>query len=149
MIAPIELELIVSCDPAWAFRVFAEKTGLWWPASHTVSGDAGLQVVFEPRAGGRIYEQTRDGTEHDWGEVVVWEPPHRLVYLWHLRTERSAATEVEITFAEDPGGTVIRIVHGGWDRLGGSGEERRNGNRQGWAGLLPHYLGAIAAEPRS
>jgi uncharacterized protein YndB with AHSA1/START domain len=141
--------MVVACDPPWAFRVFAEKTGKWWPPSHTVSGVRPLEVVFEPRPGGRIFERTPDGTEHDWGEVVVWEPPDRLVYLWHLRTDRSAATEVEITFTEDPQGTAIRIVHGGWDRLGDTGEERRDGNRAGWAGLVPHYLRAIVEEPRS
>lgn len=149
MISPIELELVVACDPTWAFALFVQKTTMWWPPSHTVSGASGFEVVFEPRPGGRILERTPDGTEHDWGEVVVWEPPHRLVYLWHLRTDRSAATEVEITFTESPLGTAIRIVHGGWDRLGELGEERRDGNRAGWAGLLPHYLRAIGEEPGS
>lgn len=149
MIAPIELEFVVACPPEWAFQVFAAKTGVWWPTSHTVSQVEGLEIRFEGRSGGRIYERTPDGVEHDWGEVVLWEPPHRLAYLWHLMADRSAATEVEITFAEAPEGTAVRIVHGGWDRLAAEGEERRDGNRRGWAGLLPHYLEAcVDLEPR-
>ena len=31
-----------------------------------------------------------------------WEPPRRLVYVWHLRFDRADATEVEITFAPSP-----------------------------------------------
>jgi hypothetical protein len=31
---------------------------------------------------------------HACGEVLAWEPPHRLVYLWHLMFDRSEATEV-------------------------------------------------------
>ena len=39
------------------------------------------------------------GVEHDQGEILTWEPPHRLAYLWHLGTDRGRATEVEISFA--------------------------------------------------
>jgi uncharacterized protein YndB with AHSA1/START domain len=34
-----------------------------------------------------FYERTPDGAEHDWGEVLAWEPPRRLVSTWHLRFE--------------------------------------------------------------
>jgi uncharacterized protein YndB with AHSA1/START domain len=84
---PLRLEFTVACPPARAFALWAEQTSRWWPHGHSVSGEPGLSVVFEP--GGRIYERTPDGTEHDWGEVLVWEPPHRLVYLWHLRFDRN------------------------------------------------------------
>jgi uncharacterized protein YndB with AHSA1/START domain len=119
---------------------------MWWPHGHSVSAEPGLTVMFEPRAGGRIYERTPDGAEHDWGEVLAWEPPRRLAYLWHLRFDRADATEVEVTFVPDPEGTAVRIVHRGWERLGApKGPERRARNERGWAGLLPHYVAACAA----
>jgi uncharacterized protein YndB with AHSA1/START domain len=142
---PLVLELEVACPPEHAFSVWAERTSLWWPHGHSVSGDAGLTVTFEPRAGGRIFERTPDGAEHEWGEVLAWEPPHRLAYLWHLRFDRSDATEVEITFAPAADGTAVRIVHRGWERLGAKAPERRERNQRGWAGLLPHYARACAA----
>jgi uncharacterized protein YndB with AHSA1/START domain len=55
-------------------------------------------MTFECRPGGRIFERTPDGVEHDWGEVLAWEPPHRLAYLWHQSTDRGRATEVDISF---------------------------------------------------
>jgi hypothetical protein len=70
------------------------RIGTWWPADHTVTGDDDLAVVLEPRRGGRIFERTRDGVEHDWGEVTIWEPPTRLGYTWHLRRDRADATDV-------------------------------------------------------
>ena len=79
----------------------ANRTTLWWPKGHSVSADPELVVTFEPRPGGRIYERTPAGEEHDWGEIVAWEPPRRLVYVWHLRFDRADATEVEITFAPE------------------------------------------------
>jgi uncharacterized protein YndB with AHSA1/START domain len=53
------------------------------------------------------------------GRILAWDPPRRLVYEWHLRQDRADATELEIRF------------------------DRREANRRGWAGLLPHYRGAI------
>jgi uncharacterized protein YndB with AHSA1/START domain len=85
--------------------------------SHSRSGDPGLTVTFEPRAGGCIFESTPDGKEYDWGEVVVWDPPRRLAYLWHIYGERSQATNVAIDFEPRAGGTLVSIVHGGWDRI--------------------------------
>jgi uncharacterized protein YndB with AHSA1/START domain len=138
---PLELRFTVSCPPDHAFDVWAERTSLWWPHGHSVSGEPDLTVTFEPRAGGRIYERTPDGAEHDWGEVVAWEPPRRLAYLWHLRFDRADATEVEITFEREPAGdgTAVTIVHRGWERLGALGPERRERNQRGWGGLIPHY----------
>lgn len=72
---PLELRFTVGCSPAHAFDVWTSRTTLWWPKSHSVSGDPGLTVTIEPRRGGRIFERTPDGVEHDWGEVIVWQPP--------------------------------------------------------------------------
>jgi uncharacterized protein YndB with AHSA1/START domain len=136
---PLELEFTVACDPARAFSLWAEQTTRWWPHGHSVSAEAGLTVTFEPHAGGRIYETTPGGAEHDWGEVLAWEPPQRLVYLWHLRFDRSDATEVEVTFTAAADGTLVRIEHRGWERLGKVAEERRDRNRRGWASVTQHY----------
>jgi uncharacterized protein YndB with AHSA1/START domain len=136
---PLELEFDVACDAPRAFSLWAEQTTRWWPHGHSVSAEPGLTVTFEPRAGGRIYERTPQGDEHDWGEVLAWDPPHRLVYLWHLRFDRADATEVEVTFTPRETGTRVRIEHRGWERLGAIAEERRDRNRRGWAGVTEHY----------
>ena len=65
------------------------EIGRWWPADHTVTGRDDLTVVLEDGVGGRIFERTPDGVEHDWGEVTLWNPPDRLGYRWHLRTDRA------------------------------------------------------------
>jgi uncharacterized protein YndB with AHSA1/START domain len=103
-----------------------------------------MQVVLEGRPGGRIFERTSSGTEHEWGEVVVWEPPSRLAYVWHLRRDRADATEVEIRFIDQGDETTrVEIEHRGWERLGAQGETWRNANRSGWSTLLPHYVAAV------
>ncbi len=143
---PIQLEFEVACSPEHAFHTWAERTSLWWPASHTVTTKADLAVVFEPFVGGRIFERTTAGEEHDWGRIVAWEPPGRLVYEWHLRVDRADATEVEIRFTPSGGGTRVTIEHRGWERLGAIGLERRQGNFGGWGSLLPHFVDFVEAE---
>ncbi len=144
MIDPIRLSFEVACRPEHAFAVWTAGIGRWWPADHTVSGEPDLTVVLEGRPGGRIFERTRAGTEHDWGRVRVWDPPERLVYVWHLRRDPADATEVEIRFAEaGPGSTRVEIEHRGWEAFAADGEARRDRDRGGWASLLPHYQAAI------
>jgi uncharacterized protein YndB with AHSA1/START domain len=142
---PLEFAFDVACTPEHAFDVWAVRTSQWWPTDHTMSGERGLTVTIEPRPGGRIVERAPSGAEHDWGEVLVWEPPSRLAYLWHLGSDRRDATEVEVRFASTAVGTTVTVVHSGWERLGASAGERRGRNQAGWAGLLPRYRDACAA----
>ena len=143
MIEPLRLSFEVGCSAEHAFATWTAKTSLWWPVSHSVSGEKGLEVRIEPHVGGRIFERTPGGREVDWGEVTAWEPPRRLAYLWHLRTERSRATDVEITFTPLADGmTRVDIVHTGWERLGADGHAWRDRNQLGWSGLLPEFMRA-------
>ncbi len=99
--------------------------------------------MIEPAVGGRMYERTPDGEEHDWGQVTGWDPPRRITYLWHLRQDRADATEVEITFAPaEPTGTRMSIEHRGWEALGSRGAAQRERNQAGWSSLLAHFRAA-------
>jgi uncharacterized protein YndB with AHSA1/START domain len=140
-VKPIELSFEVACSPAHAFDTWTTRIDAWWPRSHSVTADPCLHVAVEPFPGGRIFERTPAGEEHDWGAVLAYEPPRRFAYTWHLRQDRADATDVEITFEDAPGGTRVTIVHDGWERLGGDKRER---NRRGWESLLPHYRAVLA-----
>ena len=144
-IEPLRLAFRVQCSPGHAFMTWTERIAAWWPADHTASGEPNLVVVLEGRIGGRIFERTSAGAEHDWGEVLAWEPPHRLVYSWHLRRDRADATEVEIRFLADGDATRVEIEHRGWERLGAEGAGWRDRNLGGWSTLLPHFIRAAAS----
>ncbi len=142
----VRQELVVNAPIERAFNVFTEGYHTWNPPEHHI-GEVELDhTIMEQREGGRWYEVGVDGSQCDWGRVLAWEPPHRLVYLWHLRFDRADATEVEVTFAPHPDGTLVRIEHRGWERLGTAAEERRDRNRRGWAGVTEHYRRAAAAD---
>ena len=124
--------------------MWTTRASIWWPPDHSVSGETGIQVVFEERVGGRIFERTPAGAEHEWGRVTVWEPPTRLAYTWHLRRTPDDATDVEIRFV-DAGGdrTLVEIEHAGFERFGAQAPERREGNRLGWTSVYPRFVEAI------
>lgn len=146
---PLVIEIDVACPPDHAFRTWTEQISAWWPTSHSFSGDPDLTVTVEGEVGGRIFETAADGTEYDWGEVVAWDPPARLAFLWHLRFERADATDVDAAFTATPTGTRVTITHSGWERLGDAGPERRERNQAGWAGVLTHFVAACNSAPNA
>jgi activator of Hsp90 ATPase-like protein len=149
VIEPIRISFDVGCPVEHAFQTWTGGIGRWWPADHTVTGDNDLDVVLEGRPGGRIFERTATGVEHDWGEVTIWEPPTRLGYLWHLRRDRADATDVEIRFIDRGDATTrVEIEHRSWERMGADGQAWRDRNRGGWDTLLPHFVTAATSWAR-
>jgi uncharacterized protein YndB with AHSA1/START domain len=135
-----------------AFRVFTESFNSWWPATHHI-GQADLaEAVLEPREGGRWYERSIDGSECDWGRVLTWEPPHRLVLSWQLNGEwqydpdTDHASEVEVRFtAEGPGQTVVELEHRRLERLAEAQALHDSvGGPGGWGGILERFAAAVA-----
>ena len=115
-----------------------------------MSGERDLQIIFEPRVGGRIFERTSDGREFEWGEITAWEPPARLCYRWSIATTLDNATDVEIRFHEEgEHATRVEIEHRGWERLGERGQSWREVNGGGWDGTLPAFQAAARAAPFS
>jgi uncharacterized protein YndB with AHSA1/START domain len=146
MTEPIQISFDVECPVAHAFDVWTTRISSWWPRSHTVSAESDADVVLERRVGGRIYERTPTGVEHDWGEVTAFEPPRRLSYLWHIRRDRADATEVAISFTSlGDRITRVEIEHHGWERLGAEAETWRDRNHAAWGTLLPRYREALVA----
>jgi uncharacterized protein YndB with AHSA1/START domain len=148
MTAPIEIRLRVDCAPAHAFEVWTGRIDMWWPRGHSVSADPGLHVAIEPGVGGRIVERTPAGAEHVWGEVLVWDPPRRLAYLWHIYGTREEATEVDVVFTPDGDGTAVTLTHTGWERLSATRPDLRDRNEAAWSRVLPHFAEACTTTDR-
>ena len=145
MTPPLVVEFAVDASVEHAFAVWVRNPDRWWPKSKTVSRDSLDEVVIEPVVGGRIYERNRDGDEHDWGRVVVWEPPTRIGFTWHLFFDPAEATDVSITFRPDGAITRVRLEQTGWDRLGAGGGERRTNTIRAWESITPLYAAAAGA----
>ena len=88
-----------------------------------------------------------DGREGDWGSVLHWEPPTRVVFSWKPNLSDNPPTEIEVRFAATDDGTHVELEHRGWERLGDVASQRREGYETGWTGLLDLFR--TAARDRS
>ena len=119
---PVRKSVRVDRTAEEAFRLFTEHIDRWWPvevfsrAADEQYGDGVKveRVVFEPRAGGRLYEVTSEGVEGVWAEVVAY------------RASRPDRARME---AERPAGASDR----GRDPLRAG--RRRDGRQAGAPGL--------------
>ena len=136
-----------------AFEVFTDSLDDWWPRSHKIGAEPLERAVLEAGEGGRWYERDTDGSECDWGKVLVFEPPGRLVLTWQINAEwkfdpdLSRASEVEVRFTEVNGQTTVDFEHRHIERLGAGAAElaRSVGSPDGWPGILDLYAKAAAA----
>jgi uncharacterized protein YndB with AHSA1/START domain len=136
-----------------AFTVFADRMTEWWPLDSYHIGEAeAAQAFLEPREGGRWYERADDGTECDWGRVLAYDPPARLVLAWMIGPDwkfdpdPGRATEVEVRFVEEePGRTRVELEHRGFEVHGDKAEAMHApiASDGGWSGLLQRFAAAV------
>lgn len=157
--APINVRksIVVNAPQAHAFAVFTEKHGTWWPLkTHHIGSQPAQTAIMEPRSGGRWFERGVDGSECDWGRVLVWDPPQRLVLAWQIgpdwHFDASFSTEVEVRFiAEGPKATRVELEHRNIERFGEKAAAMRAAFESdgGWGGILQQFAAASAAPTES
>jgi hypothetical protein len=144
--AVVRQSITVPLAPAAAFALWTDQIHTWWPVSHSRSGDPATQVIFERGIGGRFYERTADGTEFDWGHVVVWQPPEHLAYHWYLGSGPTQPTRVDVRFvAVGEAQTQVEVVHRGPELIGELWRVNNARYRAAWAVVLPAYAAAVTA----
>lgn len=130
---PVICSIEVAAPVEHAFTTFTEGVGKWWPAkTHSVGEERVASVVLEGRLGGSFYEEWDDGTRHDWGQVIAWEPPHRFAFTWHPGIALEEATEVEVTFSPGWTGTTVELTHRNWENRGTAAADKRAMYESGW-----------------
>lgn len=144
---PVRRAVVVRAPVEEAFTVFTEEIDSWWPRTHHIGGSPMRRIVMEGQAGGRCYTEHVDGTECDWGQVLVWEPPHRFVFAWRIthdwrsQADLTRCSEVEIRFSAVPDGTRVDVEHRGFDRHGPGGDMMRKAvdGPNGWTVVLARF----------
>ena len=149
-LAAVRRSVTVKAPIEKAFAVFTESFGTWWPADYHVNPNGYETAFIEPRVGGRWFERAPDGSEYDWGRVLAWDPPRRILLTWQLNGdyvfEPDHSSEVEVTFTAVEGGrTQVALVHSKFESLTGSETVAATvGGDRGWNTLLSRYEAAMA-----
>ena len=148
-VAPVRKKIVVNAPQTHAFDVFATRFDSWWPKDHRIGKSAMQEAVIEPRTGGRWYEKGEDGGECEWGRVLAWEPPARLVLSWTIngkfQVDESVESEVEIRFIpESANRTRVELEH----RIAAADAQSLReavDSPRGWGSLLETYARQVAA----
>jgi uncharacterized protein YndB with AHSA1/START domain len=149
----VRSEVVVDAAQDRAFKVFTEQFDKIKPREHNMLGVDIAQSVFEPRAGGRVFDRGVDGSECQWGRVVAYEPPERIVFTWdisptwQIETDPSRTSEVEVRFiAESDDRTRVELEHRRLNRHGEGWEGIRAGveGDAGWPLYLARFADAVA-----
>ena len=147
--APVRRSISVQAAPERAFQVFTAGMGRWWLRSHTINASPITDVVIEPHVGGRWYERGEDGSQCQWGKVLAWEPPRRVMLAWQIggnwKYDSALVTEVEVNFIPEGAGTRVELEHRHLERMGDAAEGARAAfdSPGGWSGLLSVYAQAM------
>jgi uncharacterized protein YndB with AHSA1/START domain len=150
----VTTSVVVDVPQARAFAVFTDEIGTWWDPDHHLlpEGTTLTQMVFEPRAGGHVYDVVSDGSECRWSRVLAYDPPERVVFSWdinlqwEIETDLDRTSEVEVRFiAEAPDRTRVELEHRNLDRHGDGWEQMRAavGSDGGWPSGMNRYAAAL------
>lgn len=125
----IELTERIAAPPTivWACLTGAGAVRRWF----------GAHMQFDARPGGGFVESWLDDdrTVTTSGEVLCFEPPHRLDLSWRDE-DWPAATVVSITLLPADEATRLCLRHDGWDALGTGGATLAEAHRAGWRAHL-------------
>ena len=141
-VAPLRREIVVPAGPDVAFRVFVEQIGRWWPLEQLSVFGAAATVGFEE---GDIVETGPQGQRSVWGSVTTWCPGDEVAFTWHPGRDAGGASHVTVTFRPTDDGTLVSLVHGGWDAFADPAAARAEYDG-GWAMVLDRYAAAAVAE---
>jgi len=150
----VTTSVVVDVPQARAFAVFTDEIGTWWDPDHHLlpEGTTLTKMVFEPRAGGHVYDVVSDGSECRWSRVLAYEPPERVVFSWdinlqwEIEIDLDRTSEVEVRFiAEAPDRTRVELEHRNLDRHGDGWEQMRAavGSDGGWPSGMNRYAAAL------
>jgi len=152
-IAPIVKVVDVKAPPARAFDLFTGRMGAWWPKAMSIGGAPFAEILIEPRTGGRWFERSEDGVETQWGRVLDWGPPGRVLLAWQIdgafRYDPAFETELELTFSALGEGTRVTLEHRHLERFGDSAERLAGMLGGGWHGIMDgfgHFVAQSAEE---
>ena len=128
-------------DVVWEEMTAFDRMRRWYGTGHTLT-------AYEPGVGGIVETTVEiDGEEHRFrGEILTFDRGSELTFeqLW-LGSEWEGPTMVTIRLSSLDGGTLVELIHHGYERLGGHPSEHLDGFESGWTARQVHALRDLVA----
>ena len=133
----VEQEVVIAASPARVFAALIEPDA-WWHLRYARASAEG--IVFEPRLGGRFFQQFDDGAGVLWGVVTWYEPGKRLTLSGTFDMAGAVAGIATFDLEPHDGGTLLKLHHAA---VGPIAEETHANYGRGWQELLGNRLKAF------
>ncbi|MBI1815841.1 MAG: SRPBCC domain-containing protein [Deltaproteobacteria bacterium] len=141
-------------ERVWAEFTSFDRMNRWWgvllgtPEAGTSKGQR--LRVYEPRAGGRVeMEVMWDGEPVRYGgPIVVFQPGNELTFENDWIPNRGWLYPTRVTLRLTPalGGTLIELLHSGFERVGGDVGAEHAGYEAGWGMTQLNALRALSGK---
>jgi uncharacterized protein YndB with AHSA1/START domain len=148
-IDPILVSTEVQVSSKKAFPLFVDKFGEWYPRAYTWSGKKLETIEIGSHEGARCFERGPHHFEADWGRVLIYRPPNRLVLTWQIGFNRQPisdpeqSSEIEVTFTDIDKGqsTKVALRHYKFEQHDEDGNQYREAlaSPEGWPFILDQF----------
>ena len=124
----IELEIEIGAPPEKVWKVFSCAEGMkYWLGMDGYHPNIGAEYIMHVSA--------PDGKFDFFGEVIIYDPPRELAFSWIQQKEGKqpwpTSTLVTLRLEKISGGTLVKLVHSGFEKLPTPREEY-DGHVDGW-----------------
>jgi uncharacterized protein YndB with AHSA1/START domain len=140
-VVKIEAEVRLAAPPEKVFAALTTEIDAWWPFRFRPNA----RVVFEPRVGGRMYEDWGDGQGALYGTCVHYEPPHKCGAYGDGAMNNGFNSMNWDVVVPDGGGCIYRKSNTMW---GAVPEEVERMFREGSRAILEQHLRAYVEQDK-
>jgi uncharacterized protein YndB with AHSA1/START domain len=82
-VVTVAIEFPIAAPPERLWSALVKDTAKWWPVEHRICGP-GSRMTFEPRPGGRLFEEGADGAGLLWYTVLAITPGESVTLVGHI-----------------------------------------------------------------
>lgn len=97
-------------EHVWEFLTDPDKLAEWFHRGGGIMEKGGEYALLTNSLG-------KEGDKLCWGKVVEFDPPNRLVHTFTHEWLKNIETTVTWTLTAQDGGTVLNLIHEGWEKL--------------------------------
>jgi DNA-binding transcriptional ArsR family regulator/uncharacterized protein YndB with AHSA1/START domain len=134
----IEMEVTIDAPRALVFDALTRDINQWW--AYRLGEARPSTLHFEPKMGGRFYEDWGNGEGAVWGTVYYIQSPQEIRVSGPLGMKGAVTSDYTYVLEEKGSSTVLKLSHQASGLLHPDWEKN---HRHGWQELLGDFLKAF------